>query len=307
MTTRFQRWAEDTKGIGSDQPQQKKEQKGSDRLSVCDMALAKLNKLVGLKPVKEQVRSLVNIARVRAMRSAQGLQQPDMSLHLVFTGEPGTGKTTVARLYAEILKSLGVLKKGHLVEADRSRLVGQYIGHTALQTSEVVEEAMDGVLFIDEAYTLSGGGERDFGQEAIDTLLKLMEDNRGRLVVIVAGYTDLMEKFLHSNPGLKSRFTHKIEFPNYSIDEMGTILENLAEVSGIKLLDEAMTSVKEVIVSMVLCDGSNFGNARGVRNIYERLLAKQANRLVLIRDPSKDELCTITAEDAHAISSGQGG
>ena len=271
------------------------------------MALAKLNKLVGLKPVKEQVRSLVNIARVRAMRSAQGLQQPDMSLHLVFTGEPGTGKTTVARLYAEILKSLGVLKKGHLVEADRSRLVGQYIGHTALQTSEVVEEAMDGVLFIDEAYTLSGGGERDFGQEAIDTLLKLMEDNRGRLVVIVAGYTDLMEKFLHSNPGLKSRFTHKIEFPNYSIDEMGTILENLAEVSGIKLLDEAMTSVKEVIVSMVLCDGSNFGNARGVRNIYERLLAKQANRLVLIRDPSKDELCTITAEDAHAISSGQGG
>lgn len=240
-----------------------------------------LDSLVGLDKVKTNLASLVNLIKVKTMRDKLGLKTPDISLHLVFSGNPGTGKTTVARLLAKIYHQLGVVSRGQLIEVDRSGLVEGYVGQTAIKTSEVIDSAMGGVLFIDEAYTLAGGKEgEDFGQEAIDTLLKRMEDNRDDLVVIVAGYTKEMEKFINSNPGLKSRFNKFIEFPDYSGEEMFKIFADMAESHDYLMDKDAETHVKEFLDDISLHHGENFANAREVRNFFERCVERQASRVV---------------------------
>ena len=261
---------------------------------------AELNELIGLEGVKREVESLINMVTVHNLRRQNGLKTVDMSLHMVFSGNPGTGKSMIARMMARIYRSLGVLSKGQLVEVDRSGLVAGYIGQTATKTSEVIQKAKGGVLFIDEAYTLSSKkGENDFGQEAIDTLLKAMEDQREDLIVIVAGYDGLMDEFIHSNPGLESRFNRYLHFDDYSIDEMMQILDLQLKKGQYQLDDEARAAVRDYIVT-ANTGSIAFGNARGVRNIFERLLVAQANRLSTEEAPDRDRLMTITAADVQA-------
>lgn len=271
-----------------------------EKAAKLEELLEDLNSLVGLDGVKQQVNTLINLIRVQKMREAQGMKTSDVSKHMVFMGNPGTGKTTVARKLAEIYKYLGILKKGQLVEVDRGGLVRGYIGQTAMRVQEVVEEALGGVLFIDEAYTLTvGKGEGDFGQEAVDTLLKSMEDNRSELIVIVAGYTDLMNEFLSSNPGLKSRFSNFINFEDYTDEEMMQILKINLKSQDYKLSSDAETKVKELFADRVANKPENFANARDVRNFMEHAIAKQATRIVSITnaEDNKDLLSTIEAED----------
>lgn len=263
--------------------------------------LAELDVLIGLAGVKKEVTGLVNLIRMAQMRKQMGLPMPPMSRHLVFAGPPGTGKTTVARLYGSVLAELGVLSRGHMVEAARADLVGQYVGSTAIKTTELVTKAMGGVLFVDEAYTLtagSGGSGPDFGQEAIDALMKMMEDHRDELVVIVAGYSELMEQFLASNPGLASRFTRTVEFPNYSVDELVTITTDLCRKHYYELTDDAVEAVREFYRRVP--KGPTFGNGRVARKLFESMVNSQATRLAG-EPPSRDnELNRITAADLVA-------
>ena len=217
-----------------------------------------------------------------------------MSLHLVFMGNPGTGKTTVARYIARLYKSLGLLSKGQLIETDRSGLVAGYVGQTAIKTQEIINEAMGGVLFIDEAYTLNGNGSNDFGQEAIDTLLKAMEDKRDDFVVIVAGYPDLMDTFVHSNPGLESRFNRYIHFEDYSADEMLCIFKMSCEKNQYVLTEAAETAVKAYFATASI---SAIANGRGARNLFEKVVTQQAKRTVAMSESQADELSTITEDD----------
>ena len=212
---------------------------------------------------------------------------------MVFSGNPGTGKTTIARILGEVYKDVGVLSKGHVVEVDRSGLVGEYIGHTAVKTQEKINEAIGGILFIDEAYSLVKEG-RDFGQEAIDTLLKAMEDNRNNFIVIVAGYTELMQKFIDSNPGLKSRFTKYVNFPDYSADELVQIFLKMCEEYDFKLTDQAEKVMRDKIYAMEATKDKNFANARDVRNLFEEVVTRQASRLV--NEPSADILEIIATD-----------
>lgn len=259
---------------------------------------AELNGYIGLAGIKREVTNLINMATVYKMREKHGLPTVDMSLHMVFTGNPGTGKTMIARLMARIYRSLGILSKGQLVEVDRSGLVAGYVGQTATKTAEVIEKAKGGVLFIDEAYALNGSGENDFGQEAIDTLLKAMEDNRDDLVVIVAGYDKLMENFIHSNPGLESRFNRYLHFDDYSVDEMVGIYEMQLKKGKYQLDDEAKAAVREYIEASKT-HLISFGNGRGVRNIFERTLVQQSNRLANAENVTVEMLMAITAEDVN--------
>ena len=224
---------------------------------------------------------------------------PPMSFHLVFTGNPGTGKTTVARLLSQIYRALGMLEKGQLVEVDRGQLVAGYIGQTAQQTSEKIQEALGGVLFVDEAYALTpeGGGGQDFGREAVDTLVKAMEDHRGELVVIVAGYTQPMQRFIASNPGLKSRFGRTIQFPDYAAEEMVDIFDAMLENDGYELEDAGRAKAYRLFREMHENRDESFGNARDVRNVYEAAITSQMDRVAALEELTDEMLATILAAD----------
>jgi stage V sporulation protein K len=262
-------------------------------------AIAELTEMVGLNAAKNEIIALAKYIKVSRMRKARGFKQTPISLHLVFTGNPGTGKTTVARVVARLYKALGVLSKGHLVEVDRSGLVSQYVGDTALKTKTAVESALDGVLFVDEAYSLhketSWG---DVGSEAVETLLKLMEDHRDRLAVIVAGYSDKMADFIASNPGLQSRFTKKIEFNDYSANEMLEIFERNATDNSFELDPDA----REVLLDYFrkVEGDSGFGNGRGVRNTFEAVIVAHANRVTALSAASDQDLTRIVSADIES-------
>ena len=261
--------------------------------------LAELDGYIGLEVIKEEVRSLINMVQVYKLRREHDLPTPELSLHMVFSGNPGTGKTMMARLMSRIYRSLGILSKGQLVEVDRSGLVAGYVGQTALKTAKVLEKAMGGVLFIDEAYALNGSSDNDFGQEAIDTILKAMEDNRDDLVVIVAGYTELMDKFVHSNPGLESRFNRFLFFPDYTVDEMMDIFKMRCG-EGYTLAEDAVPLVRDFIAEES-ADAESFGNGRGVRNIFEQIVVAQNNRLAKLETITREDLMLLTADDVlHA-------
>ena len=264
---------------------------------------AELNALIGLDGVKKEVANLINMVTIHKLRAEQGLKNTDMSLHMVFSGNPGTGKTTIARLMARIYHSLGILSKGQLIEVDRSGLVAGYVGQTATKTAKVIESAMGGVLFIDEAYSLTSKSENDFGSEAIDTILKAMEDHREDLIVIVAGYDGLMDTFIHSNPGLESRFNRYLHFDDYTIDEMCAILDMRLEKGQYVMDDAAKKAVRDYIEESNTSSIA-FGNARGVRNIFEKLLVEQANRLASAEQVDRDALMQITAADVEAARAG---
>ena len=258
-----------------------------------------LDELIGLESVKKEVRSLANFVKLQKQREAKGLKTAKVSYHLVFYGSPGTGKTTVARIVGRIYKDLGVLKRGHTVETDRGGLVAKYMGQTAMKTDTVIQQALDGVLFIDEAYALvpeSGNGS-DYGQEAIATLLKRMEDHRDRLVVIIAGYKDEMQRFIDSNPGLQSRFNRYIDFPDYSGKELSEIFKMYMKKNQYTLADDAEEYLKERFDYVVEHKDRNFGNARYARNVFEKSIQQQANRLASQHNLSKKQLTELTVED----------
>ena len=258
---------------------------------------AELDALVGLVPVKAEIKIVADLIAVQKLRQDRGLPVVETGRHLVFTGNPGTGKTTVARLVAEIYRTLGVVSKGHLVETDRAGLVAGFVGQTALKVDEVVKSALGGVLLVDEAYSLARGDGRDFGQEAIDALVKRMEDHRDDLVVIVAGYPAEMDMFIESNPGLRSRFPKSIHFPDYTSDELVSMFASMAKKHHYVLDDDALAAVRVRIDAIERSKG--FGNGRLVRNLFEATLGAQASRVVGIKDITDEQLSTIIATDVE--------
>ena len=260
--------------------------------------LDELNQLIGLRQLKKEINSIVSFLNIQKKREEHGLPRSPLTLHLVFCGSPGTGKTTVARLMGKIYKELGILKKGHCVETDRSGMVAEYIGHTAPKVERLVESALDGVLFIDEAYALKPlDSSKDFGQEAIDTLLKRMEDYRDRIVVIVAGYDAEMNRFISSNPGLQSRFTRYLKFDDYTPEEMLAIFEKMCISNQYIVSSKAKSKLLEKFVYLYSNRDFSFGNGRLVRNIFEKTIEKQATRLAKIKNINKDMMIKIVSED----------
>ena len=262
-----------------------------------DEMLAELDSLVGLKNIKKDIKSLINLIKVRKLREQNDLPVPPMSMHMVFMGNPGTGKTTVARLVGKLYAAIGALEKGQLVEVDRSGLVAGYVGQTALKTQEVIKSALGGVLFIDEAYSLSSGGENDFGREAIETLLKAMEDHRKELVVIVAGYTQPMQEFLDSNPGLESRFNKFFFFEDYNGEQLTEIFLLQCKKNGYVLSEEADKAARKLFDELYEDRGENFGNGRYVRNLFEDMVVRHSNRVAKMDSPTKEDLMTFLPED----------
>jgi hypothetical protein len=256
-----------------------------------------LDALVGLDPVKNEVHRATNFARMQVLRRQQGLPTVKASLHSVFFGNPGTGKTTVARLMGRIYKSLGLLRRGHVIECDRGRLVAEYVGQTAVRTHAAIDSALDGILFIDEAYALAGRGAEDFGNEAIETLLKRMEDDRDRLIVVVAGYTKPMEQFIASNPGLESRFTNYLKFPDYQPAELAEIFHRMAAQSGLVSPPEAAAKIMALCERLYAARNEQFGNAREMRNLFESAVRNQSTRLVAGGQCDREALTTLLPGD----------
>jgi SpoVK/Ycf46/Vps4 family AAA+-type ATPase len=265
--------------------------------AVVSKPMRELEKMVGLGAVKTEVEKLANLVRIQQAREQQGIKSVKVSYHCVFTGNPGTGKTTVARIVAGIYKDLGVLKKGHLVETDRAGLVGEYVGQTGPKTNKVIDSALDGVLFIDEAYSLVGGGEKDYGKEAIATLLKRMEDDRSRLVVILAGYSENMKRFIDSNPGLQSRFNRYIEFPDYEAADLVEIFKRFAKTSQYRLGEGTEEVLRGVMEEAVAHKDGQFGNGRFARNVFEKTIERQATRLASVGNLTKAALEELLPED----------
>ena len=258
--------------------------------------MEELDSLIGLSKIKHAVKELADFVKIQKMRKDGGLKSVPVSLHLVFTGNHGTGKTTVARILARIYKQIGVLSTGQLVEVDRSGLVAGYVGQTAIKTSKKIEEAKGGILFIDEAYSLARKDDT-FGQEAIDTILKAMEDNRENFVVIVAGYTGPMENFINSNPGLKSRFNKYIEFPDYTIDELMGIFDMNCKKYDYEADEEIRAQIRAMIVQRKLGALENYANARDVRNLFEEIITNQARRVAAMESPTQEDMKKILLED----------
>lgn len=297
--------AKEATATGAEEKQEVKAEvkQAEDDGKTLDDLLAEMDELVGLTTVKEDVRTLINFIKVSKMREEEGMSTATMSYHLVFTGNPGTGKTTIARLLAGIYNKMGLLKTGQLVEADRSSLVAGYAGQTAIKTQEVIQSALGGVLFIDEAYSLANDEQDAFGKEAIETILKGMEDHRDELIVIVAGYTDLMHKFIDSNPGLSSRFGKYFEFPDYTGEEMNAIFQSMCKKSGYVMDEDFSEYLIGEFNRLHEEQARNFGNARTVRNIFEKSIAHQANRVATMKDVQRHDLELLLKEDlAHAIA-----
>ena len=276
----------------------KSEEPPEEKEPSLEELLAELDGLCGLAKVKEDVKGLINLVKVRKLRQEAGLPVPPMSLHLVFMGNPGTGKTTVARLLSKIYHAVGVLSKGQLVEVDRSGLVAGFVGQTALKTQEAIDKALGGVLFIDEAYALANqDNANDFGREAIEVLLKGMEDHRDDLIVIVAGYTDLMGNFIHANPGLESRFNKYFYFEDYDGGQLAEIFRSMCKKNGYELDEAADKAAAEAFQVLYERRDENFGNARDVRNVFEAAVASQANRVAAMDAPEKKDLMALTVAD----------
>ena len=259
--------------------------------------LAEMDELVGLEAVKKDIRTMINFIRICKLREERGMKAPDLSYHMVFSGNPGTGKTTIARMLAQLYKAIGVLKEGQLVEVDRSGLIAGYQGQTAIKTADVIKSAIGGVLFIDEAYALVESDNDTYGKECIATILKAMEDHRDELIVIVAGYDDLMEKFINSNPGLQSRFNKYIHFPDYNGEELLEIFRIRCKSNGYETEPDAEELLQAVFKDMYETRDENFGNGRTVRNIFEKIINCQATRLASDEDITDEELRMLTVED----------
>ena len=277
-------------------PGVKYDPEGTNAVSVAE-ALAELDELIGLAPVKAEVRKFVDFVKVAQQRKAAGLKVAPVSYHMVFTGNPGTGKTTVARMMAKIYRSLGILKRGHLVETDRGGLVAGYTGQTAIKTGKVIDFALDGVLFIDEAYSLVEGPQDSYGDEAISTLLKRMEDDRDRLIVIIAGYSHEMGRFLDANSGLKSRFNRYIEFPDYSAEELAAMFRLRAKKNQYALSEEAEKWLDPALRVWTRDRDRKFGNGRYVRNLFEKAIERHATRVSKIANPTPEQLKTLEMQD----------
>lgn len=277
-------------------------EKKTDSEESLEELLEELDSLTGLETVKKDVNSLINLLQIRKIREQRGMKQMPMSLHLVFSGNPGTGKTTVARLLSKIYHHLGILSEGHLVEVDRSGLVGGYVGQTAIKVQEVIQKALGGILFVDEAYSLTANkGANDYGMEAVDTLLKGMEDHRDDLIVIVAGYPDLMNEFLNSNPGLRSRFNKFINFEDYKPTELVLIFNSMCKKNGYQVTDECLEYVTRFFEKRYMTRNANFANGRDVRNFFEMAIVNQANRLSVNDEISDKDLSEISVDDVLDI------
>jgi len=261
--------------------------------------MAELDALVGLKAVKDEIARLTSLLQIQALRAERGLPTIETSHHLVFTGNPGTGKTTVARLLSQIYRAVGVVSKGHLVETDRSMLVAGFVGQTATKTAAVLQSALGGMLLIDEAYSLARGGADDFGREAIDTLVKFMEDNRDDIGIVAAGYPTEMQDFIDTNPGLKSRFTRTINFADYTDAELVTIFLSLGEKNHYSPTDDAIIKLHALLAAQPRDAG--FGNARFIRNLFEDAVGRQAQRLTALEDPTDEQLTTLIADDLAPV------